>query len=147
MGVDCKHVYPFEKIFLLFWVLEYSVYSIFQNIPLFLPSFRFVVPTVHQSTIPSTGVTWYPVSIFCWFQCRLCGEHSKCRPDGGIEKDAVYITLPFVHYKAFSQRPRLFDEWYSILYRRVRLLRRTIYCTQRFTPQGSLFVAEIGHLH
>ena len=27
---------------------------------------------------------------------------SKCRPDGGIEKDAVYITLPFVHYKAFS---------------------------------------------
>ena len=28
MGVDCIHAYPFLKIFLLFWVLEYSVYSV-----------------------------------------------------------------------------------------------------------------------
>lgn len=30
------------------------------------------------------------------------GELSKCRSDGGIENDAVYLTLPFVHCKAFS---------------------------------------------
>ena len=29
VGVDCIHVYPFRKIVLLFWVLEYSVYSVF----------------------------------------------------------------------------------------------------------------------
>ena len=30
------------------------------------------------------------------------GELSKCRSDGGIENDAVCISLPFVHCKAFS---------------------------------------------
>ena len=29
MGVDCIHVYPFYKIVPLFWVLEFSVYSVF----------------------------------------------------------------------------------------------------------------------
>jgi len=57
------------------------------------------------------------------------GELWRCRSDGGIENDAVYITLLFVHCKAFSWRPRLFDEWYSVLYRRVRLFRMKIYCT------------------
>ena len=28
MGVDCIHTYPFLKIFLFFWVLEYSVNSV-----------------------------------------------------------------------------------------------------------------------
>ena len=66
MGVDCIHVYPFYKIFLLFWVLEfsvysvfcfrifckfrvlvYSVYSIFHNIPC-IPPFRSIFPSVRK---------------------------------------------------------------------------------------------------
>ena len=67
MGVDCIHVYPFLKIFLLFWVLEYSIYSVFcfrifcrfrvlvnsvYSVFRIFRVFRHFVPSFRQSTIP-----------------------------------------------------------------------------------------------
>ena len=65
--------------------------------------FRRLTTTSPRTSADYAGKRWYPVPIFCWFQCGFgFGELSRCRSDGGIENDAVCITLPFVHCKAFS---------------------------------------------
>ena len=74
MGVDCILVYPFLKIFLLFWVLEYyvysvfcfrifcklrvlvySIYSAFSNIPC-IPLFRSIIPFRQSVRPPFRGI-------------------------------------------------------------------------------------------
>lgn len=67
----------------------------------FVEDFRRLTTTSPRTSADCAGWCWYPVPIFCWFRCRFRWAF-KVRSDGGVENDAVYITLPFVHCKAFS---------------------------------------------
>ena len=65
--------------------------------------FRRLTTTSPRTSADYAGKRWYPVPMSVGFSAGFgFGELSKCRSDGGIENDAVCISLPFVHCKAFS---------------------------------------------